>query len=411
MSVSLRRAAHCAVVAGAAVSGALVHGAQTAGQPPTIRAGVDVVVVDVQVVDRQGAPIATLRPEDFEVTIGGRRRRVLTTELVEYGSGASAASGVAAPAPVPAAPASAQGRRFILAVDEQSFTAASARAAMEAAGRFIDRLEPRDLLALQTYPTGAARTDLTTDHASVRRLLDRIVGMLEPPLSHYKLTRPEVTDIASGDTDALARAAERECGAGFNPSCRKAILMEAQALAGYLEAQIAQSLNGLRGLVRGIDAIEGRKVLVLISGGLFASDRAGGRVNMGSEIRELGREAAAADATLYALHMDSTFLDAFARGRVNLSTLFRDTNALAAGLEQVAGAAGGAVIRVQGGTADRAFDRVLRENSAYYLLGVEIAQIDRDGEPHPIRVRVRERGATVRHRMSVIVPRSMPESP
>lgn len=387
------------------VCGGLVYGSQT--QPPTIRTGVEVVLVDVQVVDRQGRPLTQLGPDAFEVTIDGRRRRVQSVELIDHGAAATRAAepARAGAASAPLVAAVTEGRRFVLAVDEHSFTAASARAAMEAAGRFIDRLGPRDLVALHTYPTGAAGSDLTTDHDSIRRLLDRIVGLLEPPLSQYKLTRPEITDIASGDTEALNRVAQRECGPGAAASCRRSILMDAQALAGYLEMQIAQSLNGLRSLIRALDGIEGRKTLVLVSGGLFASDRAGGRVNMGSEIRALGREAAAANATLYALHMDSTFIDAFSRGRVNVSTLFRDVNALAAGLEQVAGAAGGAVIRIQSGTADRAFDRVLLENSAYYLLGVELAEIDRDGEAHAIRVRVRERGATVRHRSSVIVPR------
>ena len=119
----------------------------------------------------------------------------------------------------------------------------------------------------------------------------------------------------------------------------------------------------------------------------------------------MGREAARANTTLYALHMDTNFIDSFTQRGGPPSTLFRDTAALAAGLEQVAGAAGGAVIRIQGGTGDYAFDRVLRENSAYYLLGVELAPADRDGEPHGIKVRVRPRGATVRSRTTVIVPK------
>jgi hypothetical protein len=145
---------------------------------------------------------------------------------------------------------------------------------------------------------------------------------------------------------------------------------------------------------------------VLISGGLFASDRASGRVNTGSDIRAVGREAARANTTLYALHMDTNFIDSFTERGGPPSTLFRDTAALAAGLEQVAGAAGGAVIRVQGGTGDYAFDRVLRENSAYYLLGVELEPADRTGESQVIRVRVRQKGATIRSRSIVIVPRA-----
>ena len=41
------------------------------------------------------------------------------------------------------------------------------------------------------------------------------------------------------------------------------------------------------------------------------------------------------------------------------------------GLEMIAGKAGGVLLRVEAGTGESAFGRVLRETSAYYLLGVE----------------------------------------
>ena len=50
-----------------------------------------------------------------------------------------------------------------------------------------------------------------------------------------------------------------------------------------------------------------------------------------------------------------------------------------------------------------AFDRVLRETSAYYVLGVEGSEEDRDGRPHPIRVRVKRKGAEWRSRSEVII--------
>jgi hypothetical protein len=64
-----------------------------------------------------------------------------------------------------------------------------------------------------------------------------------------------------------------------------------------------------------------------------------------------------------------------------------------------------AVIRVPGTSPDVAFDRVLRETSAYYLLGVEVSEDDRDGRPHAIGVKVKRKGAEVRSRAEVIIPR------
>ena len=43
---------------------------------PTFETGVDVILVDVHVVDKQGKPILDLRPQDFEVQVSGQRRPI-----------------------------------------------------------------------------------------------------------------------------------------------------------------------------------------------------------------------------------------------------------------------------------------------------------------------------------------------
>ena len=50
-----------------------------------------------------------------------------------------------------------------------------------------------------------------------------------------------------------------------------------------------------------------------------------------------------------------------------------------------------------------AFGRILRESSAYYLLGVAPAAEDRDGKLHVLRVTVKKRGVTVRTRTHVVI--------
>ena len=78
---------------------------------------------------------------------------------------------------------------------------------------------------------------------------------------------------------------------------------------------------------------------------------------------------------------------------------------LALGLERLAGGAGGALLQVEAGQEERAFQRILRETSAYYLLAVEPADEDRDGRLHPIAVKTNVRGAEVRARTSVRIPK------
>jgi VWFA-related protein len=350
--------------------------------------------VDVQVVDRQGQPIATLGTDQFDVSIDGRPRRVVSADLVQYSAGAFKGK-------TPRPP-----RIFVLAVDETSFRSYSARAARQAAAGFIDRLEPDDVVGIYPYPVSTQDLNLSHDHAAVKKSLDRVVGRLEPPHTQFSLSLPEMIDITANDSGVLAKVRQREC-APSNQGCPEQLQLEATALARFAETQVTGSLNGLRTLLRALASLQGRKTMVVISGGLPASERAGSRPDIRHETEICGQFATVANANLYVLHMDTSFLDAFSSSapRLNAEALFRDSSALAAGLELVSGAAGGALFRVQASTADSAFARLARETSAYYALGVEPADADRDGKLHAIHVNVKERGATVRSRATVIIPR------
>jgi VWFA-related protein len=370
----------------------------------TFKTAVDLVEVDVTVVDRNGKPIEGLTAADFDVWIAPKQRKVVTIARRTYGPTAgdsSAAAATVGETTQKAAPGS--GRKFILAIDEHSLQVGAGLAAVNAAERFIDRLQPNDLVGLHAYPTGVVTHDLTSDHAAVRRVLRNIRGLRMEPESRFRMTVSEVIDIASGDTRAMQAVFRRECGGG---GCRPdEVRDEAISLAAFLEMTATQSIAGLRGLVRGLGEVPGRKTLVLVSGGLVTTDRSSGRANPRAEITQLGREAAAANLDLFALHLDWSFQEALASKGGLRTSYFRDSNLAATGLEIIAGTAGGTVIRVRGTSPDVAFDRIMRETSAYYVLGVECGDEDRDGRPHPIRVKVKRSGVEIRSRTEVIIPK------
>ncbi len=364
-------------------------------QPPAFKSSVELVAVDVQVVDRDGHPIVPLDAAQFEVALDGHRRQVVSADLIRYSQSATGGSQRTFAPPASLRYDGTFGpseRIFVLAVDQLSFAAGRARAAALAARHFIDRLQPDDVVGLYLYP-GSQKLDLRHDRLPVRGALNRIVGLLEQPLTEFHLAISEVIDITAGDDDAI---------------CAKQVQGEAFSIGAMAEMQISQSFMGLRALLSGLAHLPGRKTVVLLSGGLLASDRGGGRPDMKTETEELGRDAAAANTNLYVLHLDTSFLDAFSAEVTNINTnsLFRDSSVLGQGLELLAGAAGGALFQVQAGTPEHAFDRVMREASAYYLLGLEVADADRDGKPHFISVKVKQRGATVRNRPMVTIPKS-----
>src|SRR5262245_17038457 len=92
--------------------------------------GTDFVTVDVQVVDRDSNPVSTLGKGDFEVTIDGRTRRVMSAEFI------------------PAA--GAEPRAFFLAVDAGSFAATDTARFVQAAKGFAAQLLPTDVVGLFT---------------------------------------------------------------------------------------------------------------------------------------------------------------------------------------------------------------------------------------------------------------------
>lgn len=371
---------------------------------PAFETGVELISIDVHVVDKNGKPIADLPPDAFEVDISGRRRKIASAQFVSYvaagksGSG-PVASATAAPAAEGAAPRPR--RMYVLAIDEHSLHTNNAMAAVNAAERFIDRLQPDDLVGVYAYPTGAAQHDMTTDHAAVRKILLKIGGLFSEPVNSLNLSRSEIIDCANNDRDCLLKVSQRECAGGACSTVQ--IRQEAISLAGFMETMASQSIGGLRSLVRGLREVPGRKTLVLVSGGLVTTDQAGGRLNVRNEIAAVGREASLANVNVFALHLDWSFIEAVTNRRGMRTTYFREANMAASGLEAVAGTAGGTVIRVQGTSPDVAFDRVLSETSGHYLLGVESIAEDRDGQPKAIRVKVKRGGAQVRSRTFVTI--------
>ena len=374
---------------------------------PAFETGIELISVDVHVVDKNGKPIVDLKPDEFEIDIAGRRRKIASLQFVSYD--APAAPGLKTrPTTTESGPAPRPRRMYVLAVDEHSLHTNNAMAAVNAAERFIDRLQPDDLVGVYAYPTGAAQHDMTTDHASVRKVLQKIGGLFNEPANSLNLSPSEIIDCANNDRDCLQRVFKRECSGGACSTVQ--IRQEAISLAGLMETMASQSVGGLRSLMRGLKDVPGRKTVVLVSGGLVTTDQAGGRMNVRNEIAAVGREASLANVNVFALHLDWSFIQAVSNRRGMRTSYFRDANMAASGLEAVAGNAGGTVIRVQGTSPDVAFDRVLSETSGHYLLGVESIADDRDGEPKAIRVKVKRGGAQVRSRTFVTIAPPKQES-
>jgi len=410
------------IVALAALVAVLLPGVRLAGQQPRFRSAVDVIAVDVQVVDKDGYPIAQLGPEAFEVSINGHRRKVVSAQFLRH-SGTATRADAMLPADLRESPA-AEGRTIVLAVDNGSFETGSASEAMMALKAFVARVEPNDRVGLFVFPTGVWIPP-TTDRSTVTVRLDRTIGEKQAIRSRYNLSASEIVDITAQSTnpnsfltmrnqplddatlaqmDPVRLVRSRECPG--EADCMARIYAEGMSLAVQLEQQTQASLEGLENLLARLTAIPGRKAVLLVTAGVLVSDRPDGRPQIGETGRILGQIAARANAVVYTIQIDSQtpgYASASKRG-IGSSDRGRERTMQASFLDQFSVSAGGNRMYVGVGGGEYAFDRVLREASAHYLLGVEPADEDRDGKARELRVKVARRGVTVRNRQWVLVP-------
>ncbi len=399
-----------------------------AAQPPAFRTGVNLIAVDVQVVDKDGHPILDLLPANFAVSVGGKTRTVVSADLIRYDRRtvplvATDRAPSVTPAAPPSAPEAAAGRYIMLAIDGLTFDVAASRGVANAAKNFVDHLQPDDRVGVFTFPLGP-KMDPTTDRAAVDTALAQVTGQRNPETGEYTLGPSDIVDITAGESAPIqaicnlpparppttrSPTSGELIDACKDTSCPGQVTCEAAKRALEAEAGATTSLGMLGSLLRNLGAVGGRKIVVLVSAGSVVSDRADGRPNLGSLPTELGRQAAQSDVTIYTLFIDESMLQSsMAENRHGLGArpnFGRDAQLLGRWLDLFSGSAGGALISDMVGSGEIGFDRILTETSAYYLLGVQPDEKDRDGVLHEIKVKVDRRGLTVRSRAWARIPK------
>ncbi len=348
---------------------------------------------------------------------------MLSVDLLRMVRGTSWSSIVGRSSVPPVDPnADVPGRVFVLAVDVMSFRPQGLERLLKEARQFVNALEPEDVVAIYPFPFEGVTT-LTTDRSQVVLALERLVGTRERFIADggtYGLNPSDIVDLSTVSTtqtlDALRQHRVTEiCAASSDPEvCGRSVIAEARMLAQMEDGDVTQRLASFRALLTALSGSPHRKTVVLISGGMVSSDRPGGRPDIGAELGTLvGQEAARANATVYALFADTRRMELGsaalgARPRTS-DNRGRDIALLGRPLERLVDPSGGAMFSI-GQSARRAFERILAESSAYYVLGVEPRFEDRDGRPRELQVRIQNlpRGASVRARSWVIIPRPTP---
>jgi VWFA-related protein len=345
---------------------------------------------------------------------------------VDYASGATPAPAVSPTAPdgapiaAPTQTTRLPGRIFVLAIDANSFEPGRARPLLDAAASFVRRLTLDDEVGLFTFPDGPI-VDVTTEHDAVIRSLEKIVTRLEaPPPGEFRLGLGELVDLARlhsrdivdmSDGDPMLDVAQHFCPRSLGdeyPSCLRRLESEVRGQVLVYEAAAQITSAHLRELMAGLRRSPRRKTLVLVSGGLVSSNDSAGRPDNNRFGLEVGRAAAEANVNVYALFQDPSRERGLsaenARGPSTVRPAF-ESQLRSSWLDDLAGSAGGSLLSIAAGDGEQAFQQVLRETSALFLLGVEPAPQDRDGRLHELRVTVRQKAVSIRGRSWVMLPK------
>ena len=376
---------------------------QPAAQPPqlprpTFETKAEIVLVDVNVVDRDAKPVPTLTPADFELEVNGQPRQIESIQFIS-----TVATNATPATPREAASTSNEtettGRLLLFVVDESSLRVGANRTILRTAQSLFSRLAPGDLVGLARLPTGFGGVEFTADRKRVTDGLMKVTGAASSRVGMMHITISEAWALESNDPGTFQNAVSREC-AGMSgadlEACTNQLQSDGRAMVLEASGRARATLQSLESLLRNLAPLKMPVNIVLMSEGMFvARDR--------SSMTTLGRLAAQARATIHVIRPSQQFFDVDDNAPGGSSTRFFDDGLMSEGLEQVAGQTRGSM-SVVNGDGKIAFDRLGRELSGYYLLGFEPTEADRTGRERRIKVSVKTRGLTVRARPTFVVP-------
>ena len=292
------------------------------------------------------------------------------------------------------------GRSFVVVVDRDRLPAPYGIRHLDAAANFLDSLAPQDRVALWTLPDAPSRLEFRSDRAAVKERIRAIKGAVAHREACITVLDEEAhLTSALNDRGLLNDVSERECKKGCPEVCdieKIARLQDAEN-----SATLRRTLNAIErvgdvaGERRGTEAHrarDGRDVLPTGAGGRRATGR------RGAAMSRVHLHAIQAWNVLWG--MNPEYRGGSAMPQPNQSLTAEVTLAARSGglsLTTVAGPAG--------------FERLARQLSSWYVLGIETTPGDRDGRPQEISVDVVGRRVVVRARQQFQVCRRVVSNP
>ena len=388
-------------LAGLAAAGLGAIGAAHAQQQPplpTFQSQVTYVELVVSVAGPGGAFVPGLSAADFDVLEDGQPQAIESLAMVDLAAERAAAIEPLAEPDVRSNERPFGGRVWVLALDAINTPADRSENVRQIARLFIQRaLGPDDLMAIVTL------SDLTGAYQELTSSGPRLIRALEPFVGEAvaSMTVPE-----SGPREPANLA---QLSSGPPPGETNVASIELARMDNALK-----TLRKLRTVADWAASVHGRrKAIVWLSEGIShdvaselgadpkdATGLAATAVGLG--IRDTAGVISRADVNIYAIDTAGLTVETM---KQNPSRWLSQAN-----MRLMAESTGGFAF-TNSNNYPAAFDRLVRENSAYYVLTYSSAAgRQRDGRYHRIRVRVKRPGVSARTREGYLSPRVRAEA-
>jgi VWFA-related protein len=377
---------------------------QPAPQQPVFRTGINFVRVDVIVTDKKGEPVADLQPGDFDVSEDGKPQTIETFKLVRVTGtpepGAEAPRQIRTDYDEESEAQRDDVRIFVFLLDDYHVRRGGGLGVREPLVRFIqNQLGPLDMIAVMYPLTPVTLLRLTRNHDAIIREIQQFEGRkfdYRPRNEFedkYSMYPAEIVERVRNEV-SLSALEGLVTHLGSIREGRKSVILVSEGYSNYLPPQLRDPIADMPGLG---NPNRGRPTLA--EGGM-AEDRARffGDMDIYRILRDIYSAANRANTAIYAL--DPRGLAVFEYdinegvGNVTDSRMLNQTmDTLRVLAEETDGRA-----IVNRNDLEMGLRQVVRDASAYYLIGYNSTQAPTDGKFHEIKVRVKRPGVQVRAR-------------
>ncbi|HWI18013.1 MAG TPA: VWA domain-containing protein [Vicinamibacterales bacterium] len=401
-------------VCGAAVMALAVQGVSGQGQAPpqppqqppvTFRAEVNYVEVDARVLDRDGKFISGLQAADFQVFEDGKPQKVTAFSLVNIPL-ERVERPLFASKPVERDVRTnleaADGRIYVIVLDDLHTAPLRSQRIKLAARQFIERYVGANDIAAVVHTSGRtdAGQEFTTSQARLLRAVDKFMGrkLRSSTMNMIDDVQRRAGTPFAGDPAADMDDKER----GF---------------------QARNTLDSIRNLANYLGNIRGRrKALVMFGEGIdydvnqVMSDQITEAQTVMDATREMIAAATRANMAIYAvdprglgaefedLAAIQSFPDDTSSG-LGMGSIFNEVRLGQDSLRVMSEETGGFAVVNRNDFAS-AFQRIVDDNSSYYVMGYYSSNDRRDGRFRKIEVRLPDKpGYVIRSRKGYVAPR------